>query len=389
MEDHRRRSNTNQTVPKKSASAKSSPSIIAKLMGLKELPLEKVNKKSGGVFYKPTLSGILNKSNVEFKDVFEVIEERNWQQDKGQNSKDKEFEVDFENYRDDFVKNIEKSNPLFAKHLLDLKCYPPHLHKGMVSRLKSGYVHDRVLTKNQKLRNSDQRNNCSDYDHIVVLDPKMGNFDRDQMFERTLHENYLEDLQNRRDKMWRFENGGYQGDEYCKKNILKLEKLRRFDSNVSNEETKSLAEMLATPDMGRFEKNFDSHKYRRKNIKSKFVREGYYEKVEGSFAKLPQDISSIEREDIVKLRARKHKLRENCTLKGNLASRSCEQEMRLERYDWRGENGNKFETEEKMLFTIDEGQNAAPTTTQIRAKEAKKYRNVKVVFGFSKIFNFF
>ncbi|KAF3329975.1 hypothetical protein FCM35_KLT05306 [Carex littledalei] len=381
MENHKRRSNTNQTTPKKSESANSSPSIIAKLMGLKDLPPEKANKKSGGVFHKPSLSGFLNNSNVEFKDVFEVIEERNWQQDKGQNRKFKEFEGDFENYRDNFVKNIEKSNPLFAKHLLDLKCYPPHLHKGMVSRLKSGYVYDRVLSKNQKLRNLDQRNNCSDHDHIVVLDPKMGNFDQDQMFHRTLHENYLEDLQNRRDKMWRFENGGYEGDEYCKKNILKLEKLRRFDSNVSNEETKSLAEMLATPDMERFEKNFDSHKYRRNFLKSKFAREGYYEKVEGSFAKLPQDISPIEREDVVKLRARKHKLRENCTLKGNLASRSCEQEMLLERHDRRGENGNKFETEEKMLFTIDEEQNAAPTTTQICAKEAKKYRNAKKVLN--------
>lgn len=377
-------------MPKKLESAKPSPSIIARLMGLKELPpekgLEKANKKSGGVFHKPSLSGLLNNRNVEFKDVFEVIEESNRQQDKRQNMKDlmkvKELESDFENYRDNFVKNIEKSNPLFAKNLIDLKCYPPHLHKGMVSRFKSGYNHEHVSTKNLKLRNMDQRNNFSHHDHIVVLDPKMGNVDQDPKFQRTVHQNLLENLQNRKDKMWRFETAGYQGDEYCNRNILKLEKLRRFDSNMSGEGTKSLAEMLATPDIKRFEKHFDSHKYHRKNPNSKFAREGYYEKVEGSFAKSPQDVSPIgvksgllEREDVMKLRARKHKLRENIKLKGNFSSR----------HDlMRGGSGNDFEMEEKMLFPIDEGQNAGPMTSQFFAKGAKKHRNEKVVCFFAK-----
>jgi hypothetical protein len=387
MDNHKRRPNTNQTVPKRLESAKPLPSIIARLMGLKELPPEKglhrANKKSGGVFHKPSHLGLLNNRNVEFKDVFEVIEERGQQQDKRQHMKDlmkvKEFEGNFENYRDNFVKNIEKSNPLFTKHLLELKCYPPHLHKGMVSRVTSTYNHEHVSTKNLKPRNLDQRNSYSHHDHIVVLDPKMGNIDQDPKFQRTVHQNFLDNLQNRRDKMWRFENFGPQGDDYCNRNILKPEKLRNFDSNLSNVATKSLTERLATPDMETFEKKFDLNKYHRKHLKSKFAREGYYEKLERSFTKVPQEISPIsvkscllEREDVVKLRARKHKLRDNFTIRGNSSSW----------HDLRDISGNDFETEEKMLFTIDEAQNAGPMSTQFFTKGAKKHGNEKVLCFF-------
>jgi hypothetical protein len=374
MDNHKRRPNANQ-------GARPSPSIIARLMGLKELlpekGLEKANKRSGGVFDKPSFSGLLNNNNAEFKDVFEVIEERDRRPDKRQTMK-VEFERDFENYRDNFVKNIEKSNPLFAKHLLELKCYPPHLHKGMISRVTSAYNHEQISNKKLKPRKLDQRNSCSHHDHIVVLDPKMGNIDQDLKFQRTVHQNCLENLQNRREKMWRFESFGHQGDDYCNRNILKLEKLRKFDPNLSNEGSNPLAEMFTTPDVERFEKIFDLHKYHRKKLKTKFAREGYYEKLEGSFAKVPQEISPIgvksrllEQEDVVKLRARKHKLKENFTIKGDSSSR----------HNLRGISGNGFETEEKMLFTIDEGQNAGPMTKLFR-KGAKKPGHEKVVCCF-------
>ncbi|KAJ3683984.1 hypothetical protein LUZ61_013148 [Rhynchospora tenuis] len=393
MENHKRRPNTNQTMPEL-ASAKPSPSIIAKLMGLKDLPLEngleKADKKSGGSFHKPSLSGLMKNRNVEFKDVFEVIEERSQQQDKGQNRKDfiknKAFLDDFKKHRDNFVKNIEKSNPLFAKHLLDLKCYPPHLHKGMVSRSKLGYVNEHTSTRNLKMKNLGPKNDCSQHDHIVILDPKIGNIDQDPKSERTLHQQFWDNLENRRNKVWRFETIKHQESEYCKRNILKLMRLRRSDLNLSNEGTKSLAEMLATPDMERDEKNFDSHTYYRKLLKSKFAREGYYEKARGSCANLPQDISPpitgksslLEREDVVKLRARKHKLKENITLKGNYAGRFCEKEIYMGKHDQGGRSGNCFEIEEKMVFTIDERQNVGPTTSNSFAKEAKKYGHVKM-----------
>ncbi|KAJ4772215.1 Phosphatidylinositol N-acetyglucosaminlytransferase subunit P-like protein [Rhynchospora pubera] len=391
MDNHKRRPNTDQTMPKL-ASAKPSPSIIAKLMGLKDLPLEngleKADKKSGGSFHKPSLSGLMKSRNVEFKDVFEVIEDRSrQQQDKGQNRKDfiknKAFQDDTKKHRNNFVKNIEKSNPLFAKHLLDLKCYPPHLHKGIVSRSKPGYVNEHTSTRNLKMKNLGPRN--SQHDHIVILDPKMGNIDQDPKSERTLHQQFWDNLENRRNKIWRFETIRHQESECCKRNILKLERLRRSDLNLSNEGTKSLAEMLATPDMERDGKNFDSHNYYRKLLKSKFAREGYYEKAGGSCANLPQDISQItrknsllEREDVVKLRARKQKLKENITLKGNYAGRFCEKEIYMEKHDQMGRSGDCFEIEEKMVFTIDERQDAGPTTSHFFAKEAKKHGHVKM-----------
>ncbi|KAG1337935.1 hypothetical protein COCNU_04G002410 [Cocos nucifera] len=166
----------NEEMFKETDTRRTSPNVIARLMGLDELPppkvVDKCQKEIGSRLLKTSHTGCQEKyvpyvdrslqTNTPelqgVKDVFEVMETSKVEKDKDElfhkavprmkletdaafnRQKFMEFNDASENFdtsRGTFLKYHQEPNSLFTKHLHDLKCFPTSSHANRITILKS------------------------------------------------------------------------------------------------------------------------------------------------------------------------------------------------------------------------------------------------------------
>ncbi|XP_010937726.1 uncharacterized protein [Elaeis guineensis] len=197
-----------EEVSKEMETRRSSPSVIARLMGLDTLPplvVHKKQKNMGSGFQTPSSVGFQDKyassedhshrsntdEHLEFKDVFEVMETSKVKNQKNKpvlkgmlSSKQKEADMDLirqkfmeakrlttdevlqksnelddalevlDSNKDLFLEFLQAPDSLFTMHLHDLKCAPPSSHASHITILKSlkgtTYESSEVYSKSER-----------------------------------------------------------------------------------------------------------------------------------------------------------------------------------------------------------------------------------------------